>query len=127
MANFKRKKLGALSWGSPLARAVFLATLSINLLLFIAAETICFVVFRINILDTYLSIIIFIIVGVLIAQLLGYLYITKQRYEYIISSKYKSFTLSITIGVTICFLLFVFSFLGCLGTGIIINNLLTKK
>jgi hypothetical protein len=127
MANFKRKNLGSLTWGSPLARAVFLAALSISLFLFIAAEIICFIIFRINILDTYLSIIILIIAGALIAQLLGYLYITKKRYEYITSSEYKPFSLSVTLGVAISFLLFVFSFLGCLVSAIIINILLTKK
>jgi hypothetical protein len=127
MANFKRRKMDGLTWASPLARAVFLATLSVSLLLFIAAEIICFTIWKLNILDTYFSIIVFIIGGLLIGQLLGNLYITKKRYEYIASPEYKPFRLSITAGVTICFLLFVFSFLGSLGTAIIINILLTKK
>lgn len=127
MANFKRKKMNGLIWGSPLARAVFLAALSISLLLFIAAEIACFIIGQINILDNYSSIIVFIIVGFLIAQFLGYIYITKKRYEYIVSSGYKHFTLSVDVGVAISFLLFLFSFLGCLGAAIIINIILTKK
>lgn len=127
MPNFKRKKMEGLLWASPLARSVFLASLSISLLLYIAAEIICFIIWRINILNSYFSIIVFIIGGALIAQLLGNLYMTKKRYEYIISSKYKSFTLGINIGIAISFLLFVFSVLGCLVVAIIINILLTKK
>jgi hypothetical protein len=127
MANFRRKKMDGQMWSSPLARAAFHAALSVSLLLFVAAEIFCFIVFKINILEHYLSIIIFIIGGASIALYFQHLYIAKKRYDYILSDEYKQFNLSTTIGVTLCFLLFILSFLSCVIMAIIIDQLLTYR
>ena len=124
MANIKRKKLGGLTWSSSLRRAVFLAGLNITLLLFIVLEVICYVIFRINLFDSPYVKILILVFGMLIAQLFSYIYVTKGRYDFIVSSSYKPFTLNITAGVAICFLIFIFSFVGGIATALIVNLLL---
>ena len=126
MANFKKKQNDGSIWGSQLARAVFLASLPLSFAIVSLAEIICFFIFRVNIFDDSHFKIILIIGGILNATLLDYVYINKKRYEYITAPEYKPFTLSITLGVTICFLLGFLSVVGSIGLALVINALLTK-
>ncbi len=125
MANFERRRVKEFTWGGPLDRATLLAALTTSFLVFAGLEIIYFLMFKVNILDVWYTIFLFLAGSILMVQLFGYLYITKKRYEYITSSQYKSFTLNTTLGVTISFLLFVFSFLGSLGIAIVIGTVIT--
>jgi hypothetical protein len=124
MANFKRKKIDGSMWGSQLGRAVFLASLNLSFILLIVVEIICAFIFRRNIFDAPYFEIAIIVVGVLNAQIVGYIYINKERYSYITSPEYKPFKLSITTGVAVSFLLFLILFIAAFGTALIINSLL---
>jgi len=126
MANFKRKMIDDGMWGSQLGRAVFLASINLSFILLILAEIIYAIIFRSNIFDGSYFEICIIIIAVLNAQLMGYIYINKKRYEYITSSEYKPFKLSITAGVSVCFSTFLILLMSVIGMAIIINSFLGK-
>ena len=124
MANFK-KKMDRSLWGSQLARAVFLASLNVSLIIVIVIEIIC-LFFRVDIADGSNFQLKFAIGAILNFLLLCYIYINKKRYEHITSPPYKSFKLSITTGVTISFLIFIVCLIGGIGIPVAISALLSK-
>jgi len=126
MAYYRRRNTDK-SWReNQLGQAVFLASLNVSLILGIAVEFICFLVFRINIFDRSFLQLLGVIGAILNSILFNYIYVKKKRYDYITSPQYRPFNLSITIGMTICFLLFVLSFIGLIATALAVNALLTK-
>ena len=124
MAYFKRNKSGGDMWSNPLYRSVFLTSLILTLLSSILLEIICFIFFKLDALIVSATPIGLIIFCVIIGQLLSSLYVKRKRYEYIISSEYKPFTLSITLGMIICYLFFVFGFLGMGISEVIVSKIL---
>jgi len=126
MANFRRKKIDKSMWRKQLGQAVFLASLNISLMLIIAVEIIGFLVFRVNVYEIYSIDIPIVIVGILNSVLFDYVYVKKKRYEYITSNQYKPFILSVTLGVTITFLIFVFCLIGCIGIPLAVDALLAR-
>jgi hypothetical protein len=126
MAYYRRRNADE-SWrGRQLGQSVFLASLNVSLILGIAVEFICFLVFRINIFDRSSLKILCVVAAILNSLLFDYIYVKKKRYEYITSPRYKTHNLSITFGMTICFLLFILSVIGLIGAALAINALLTK-
>ncbi len=111
MALYKKKKMDGLLWSNSLRRSVFIAGLFTTLCLYSLTEIIAFLVTRINFIDKSISQIAFIVAVLLIIQLFRYIYVRKERYEFIISSEYKAFTFSTRTGMTLVFLLVIFSFL----------------
>ena len=126
MANFKRKKIDGFMWGSPLARAVFLASLPVSFLITIMIDILSFLFFKVNVFDDIHFQIAFAIGLILNATLLDYIYINRKRYDDIMSNKYKVFKLSINSGAIISFLAFIVGLIGCLGTPLVIDALLKK-
>ena len=124
MASFKKREVTDFTWQTPLERATILAAISSTCLLMSGLEIICFLVFRINILDIYYVVFLFLVGGIVMVFLFNYIYIKRKRYEYIISPQYKSFKFSVTAGVIICFLVFIFSILATVIIGAIQYNLL---
>ena len=112
---FKNKPRGNLFWDSPVRRTMFVVGLTFTLLLFSILEIIVFLIARINIMGNRLSEIAGIIGGVLLIQLLGYVYIVKKRYEFIISSQYRAFTLNANLGAAICVVICLLSFFLMIG------------
>jgi hypothetical protein len=126
MCWYDKKHMDGLLWNSPLRRCVFVAGLIITFCLFFIIEIIFFLTFKLNVIEFTLTEILLILGCLLMTQVFSYIYIRKKRYEFITSPKYGTFTLSTTLGVTICGLIFIFSFLGSLGVAIIIDKFLTK-
>jgi hypothetical protein len=126
MSNFKRKEVKEFTWGGPLDRATLLAAITTSFFAFAVLETICSLIFNVNILDVWYTIFLLLVGCIVMALLFNYIYKTKKRYEYIISSLYNPFTLNVTLGVTICFFLFLFSLIISVGAGLLINILLKK-
>jgi hypothetical protein len=112
---YKNKPRGNLFWDSPVRRTMFVVGLTFTLLLFSILEIVVFLIAGINIMENRLSEIVAIIGGVLLIQLLGYVYIVKKRYEFIISSQYRAFTLNANLGVAICVVVSLFAFLLMIG------------
>jgi len=126
MANFKRKKLDAIMWGKQLGMAVFLASLNTSLNIVILVEVICFLIFHINIFDTNHFDLILAAGAIMNSFLFDYIYVKKKRYEYITSKLYNPFNLSVTLGVIICFLIYIASLIGVIGVPLAVNALLKK-
>ena len=106
-----------------MGRTAFIVGLTFTMLLFSFLDIVFFLISGINIVSNRLIVIPIIIIGVLLVQLLRYIYITRGRYELIRSSEYETFSLSTTIGVTICIIVFFVSILSLTITGITINTL----
>ena len=121
---YKNKPRGNLFWDSPVRRTVFVVGLTFTLLLFSFFEIIVFLIARINVIENRLSEIAVIIVGVLFIQLLSYIYIVIKRYEFIVSPHYKPFTLNTNLGVTLCVVTLLLSFLLMIGVGVGIHAFL---
>ena len=98
MEFYRRGKKGGLLWSSPLRRAVFLVGMTITLNLFSLTEIIYFFIAKKNLIDIKVSEIVLLIVSLLVIQVIRYIYITKNRYELLISFGDKSFTLSKVTG-----------------------------
>ena len=123
MEFYRRGKKGGLLWSSPLRRAVFLVGMTITLNLFSLTEIIYFFIAKKNLIDIKVSEIVLLIVSLLVIQVIRYIYITKNRYELLISFGDKSFTLSKVTGYVIVFLVGLVSFISPFVIGIIIHNL----
>ena len=126
MENFKSKHLGSLLWNSQLGRAVFLASLNLSLLLLILVEIFCYGILKIDISNSSYFGVGLAIVGFLNAQLFDRIYINKKRYEYIVSTEYKPFKLSVALGVFISLLFTLLFMLGAVGTALLIGNSIKK-
>jgi hypothetical protein len=126
MANFKRKNLDATMWRRQLGTSVFLASLNISLNIFILVEIICFLIFRLNIFDANYWGLVLATGGILNSVLFDYIYVKKNRYKYITSDQYKPFNLSVNLGATICFLIYVASLIGVIGVPLVVGALLKK-
>jgi hypothetical protein len=122
MANFKRRKVTEFTSGGPLDRATLLASITTSFFLFTVLEIICFWISKINIIDVWYTIFLFLVGCVLMAQLFSYIYIAKKRYEYIISSEYKPFKLRAMAGAIACFLLFLASMLATVAASIFLGH-----
>ena len=104
---YENKSRGTLFWDSPIKRGSFNVTLTLTLWFFAIVTLLVFFIFRVNLfLLPYIKLIIPLI-GLLIYQLVAYIYITKDRYEIIKSSTYNSFNWREKNGAAISFLLFV--------------------
>jgi len=125
MANFKRQK-GVESINGKLIRAGFFPGFTISLMVSIVIEIVCFLFFHINIADSSNYFVKLVIGSLLCLILIDYAYRTKKRYEYITSHQYRPFTLSITLGAFITFLIFIVSAMGNIGIPVAIHFLLTK-
>jgi len=123
MEFYRRGKKGGLLWSSPLRRAVFLVGMTITLNLFSLTEIIYFFIAKKNLIDIKVSEIVLLIVSLLVIQVIRYIYITKNRYELLISFGDKSFTLYKVTGYVIVFLVGLVSFISPFVIGIIIHNL----
>jgi len=121
MVYYEKNKLTGLFWESKLKRSIFLAGLSATFWLFIVAEILLFLFMRINLVDVPFSKFMLIVSGVLFIQLFRYIYIKKNRYEFITSNQYKPFTIGITVGMILSFLIFVFSLLLSIGIALLIH------
>ena len=121
---YKNKPRGNLYWDSPVRRTVFIVGLTFTMLLASILDVVVFLITGINVIDNRLIIIPIIISGVLLIQLLRYVYIVKKRYEFITSSQYKAFSLSTNIGVTICMVIFFISIMSLIVTGVVVNGLI---
>lgn len=109
-----------------LAQAVSISGLNVGLILVIITEITYFLLFRKNLFDVSQIGILIVIVIILISFLSDLIYVKKKRYEYIISTEYKPFNLSITLDMAVCFLVFIVSFSGIVGTALVIGALLKK-
>jgi hypothetical protein len=126
MENFKRKKMDETTFKRQLGRAVFLASLNLSFVIAIMMEIICFFIFRVDIADSS-NFFLKVAIGVILCNvLIDYIYINKKRYEYITSTQYKPFNLSVAFGVTICFLIYLVSLIGFIGIPLAISALLAK-
>ena len=113
-------------WGKQLGMAVFLASLNTSLNIVILVEVICFLIFHINIFDTNHFDLILAAGAIMNSFLFDYIYVKKKRYEYITSKLYNPFNLSVTLGVIICFLIYIASLIGVIGVPLAVNALLKK-
>lgn len=119
---YKNKQRGNLFWDSPVGRTAFVVGLTFTLLLSSICEIAIFFIAGIDILENRLSIVPVVIGGTLLVQLLRYIYIARKRYEFIVSPQYKAFTLSSNLGVTICILISLLSFLSMIGVSVAIHD-----
>jgi hypothetical protein len=126
MENFKRQNMKGFIWGSILARAVFLASINVSAMILILLQIIWPVFFKINILDVPYSEFKALVIAVLNAFLLDYIYINRKRYKYITSSRYRPFKLSVNTGVGISFLTFVVLFIVTLFLAVAADKFLKK-
>ena len=125
MANFKRQK-GVESMDGKLIRANFVPGFTISLMVSIVIEIVCYLFFHIDIADSS-NYFLKLVIGSLLCMIwIDYIYRKKKRYEYITSHQYKSFTLSITLGTFICFLILMASVIGNIGIPVAIHFLLTS-
>jgi hypothetical protein len=119
MEYFKRRNMDGLMWGSILARAVFLASINVSMVIIMLMQIIWPVLFKMNVLDVPYSEFKGIAIGILNAFLLDYIYMNKKKYEYITSSRYRPFKSSINAGVAISYLTSIVLFIitGFLAVG----------
>jgi hypothetical protein len=94
-----------LSWSSPLERTVYAMGLFTMFWIVAMGEILQFLMGKQ--VDFNISLLPFVILGLAIMALYKYVYITKARYELILSANYRSFTLKSKTGVTI-FIIFAF-------------------
>lgn len=125
MANLKRT--GGESLKANLYRAVFLASLIITMLIFPIVQLIYYSFSKIDIWDLSYSPFFIVIAGIISMLILQYIYIRKERYDYIISDEYNSFKLNSTIGVIISMLVFVLSIITIFGTEVLLHILSPNK
>jgi hypothetical protein len=118
---YKNNPRGSLLWDGPVRRTVFIVGLTFTLLLFSIVEAFLFLLKGVNITDFNISKLALIIVGLIITQVLRYIYIVKKRYKLITSIKYRTFTLDNRVGVIICVTVSCLSFLLFVGIAIAIN------
>ena len=126
MENFKRKNMDGDMWGSILARAVFLASINVSIMIIMLMQIIWPVIFKINVLDVPYSEVKGIAIAILNAFLLDYIYMNRKRYEYITSSRYRPFKLSVNMGVGISFLTFVVLFIVTMFLAVAADKFLKK-
>ncbi len=121
---FQGRRLNNLSRNSAIGRAGFFIGLIFIFWLVTILELVLFFVGHIDIIDMpRLMGIIIVGTGMLISNLIRIIYISNERYEFIISSTYKPFGLNIYRGVTICILILALGFI-LLFTGFFVINAL---
>jgi hypothetical protein len=123
---YKNKRRGNLFWDSPIGRTAFIVGLMFTMLLFSFLDILFFLITGINMINNHMLIILIIILGVLLVQLLRYVYIARKRYEFITSNEYEPFNLGTNTGVTICLIVFFISIFSLIITGITIDSLIKK-
>ncbi len=121
---YTNKRRGNLFWDSPIRRTVSIVGLTILMWLLSISQIVVFLIANKNLTDFSLFIGGLVLGGLLVIQFLRYIYVVRKRYEFITSSKYKSFTLSTTLGVTICSIIVLVSILIPIGVGIAIYTLM---
>jgi hypothetical protein len=103
-------KTGNLNYKTPLGRACGAASFIMGNLVITIIEFVLYLVAGYKIMDHQISFItIFIGVHILMGIIIYYIYHNKNRYQYIISSQYKSFKYTNTTGLTILIATFVLS------------------
>jgi hypothetical protein len=124
VANFRRN-MDESTRKSQLGQAVFIASFTTSMIISIAVELIYFL-FKIDIASSSNFFLKIAIGGILMYALFEYIYMNKKRYEYIISSQYTPFRLSLRLGVIIAALILFASFIGMALIPVMIGALLTK-
>jgi len=96
-----------LSWSDPLERAVYAMGLFTMFWIVGIGEISQFLMGKQ--VDFNMSLLPFVILGLVVMALYKYIYITKRRYELILSANYRSFTLNANTGVTVSIIFAFFS------------------
>jgi hypothetical protein len=94
-----------------LISATFPASFPVSVISYSIIEILCFIIYHINSLDNQIVHLLAVVWATLINLLFYFIYAKRKRYEYIISTQYKPFTLSINWGMFICFLVTILSLL----------------
>ncbi len=123
MKFYGRKKKGGLLWGAPLRRAVFTVGMILTLNLFSLAEIVFFITTRKNLIDTKICQIAVLILALLVIQVVRYIYMTRNRYEILISSGEIFFNLSNATGYFVLISVTLFSAIIPFVIGTIIHNM----
>jgi len=96
-----------LSWSNPLERTVYAMGLFTMFWIVGIGEILQFLMGKQ--VDFNISLLPFVILGLAIMGLYKYIYITRGRYEFILSGEYRSFTLNVNTGVTVSIVFAFFS------------------
>ncbi|SDQ01654.1 hypothetical protein SAMN05428975_5915 [Mucilaginibacter sp. OK268] len=118
---YTNKKRGNLLWESPIRRTAFVVGVLFTMLLFSISQILCSLIGNINLIDILYSKIALIILGLVLIQILVYIYIKKGRFEYITSERFKGFKMSDRAGGIICGLIVVLSVFLAILISIIID------
>lgn len=101
------KNRDKLSWSSPIERTVYAMGIFTMFWLVSIGELIQVLLGKQ--VDFNISLVPFVVVGLLIMQLYKYIYITKDRYNFILSTDYKAFNTSENTGIIIAIIFAFFS------------------
>jgi len=116
-------KTGNLNYSSPLDKACGAIGFVIGSLVIIIVELTLRLSVGYKIIEHQIPFIITCtVVFLLPGSIIYYIYNKKKRYEYILSSQYRSFKLTNTIGFTISIVAFMLSFILMAGVTIYVND-----
>ena len=96
-----------LSWSSPLERTVYAMGVFTMFWLVSIGEILQYLMGKQ--VDFNITLVPFVIIGLLIMQLYKYIYITKNRYDFILSTHYRAFDINEKTGIAIAIIFAFFS------------------
>jgi hypothetical protein len=105
-----------------LGKAISIAGCIIALWLTTIIQIIIFLVLKRNLINRKILVKIYFIIAVLSVLILRYIYISKERYQYIISSQYRPFKLGRYTGITIMIFVLLASVVLSVGIGIAMGD-----
>jgi hypothetical protein len=106
---YTNKKRGSLLWESPVRRTAFVVGVLFTMVFFSISQILCSLIGSINLMDVPYSKIALIVFGLVLIQILVYIYIKKVRFEYITSERFKAFKMSDRAGGAMCVVMVVLS------------------
>jgi len=105
-----------------LGKAISIAGCIIALWLTTIIQIIVFLVLKRNIINLKIWVKVYFIVAILSILILRYIYISKERYQYIVSSQYRPFKLGRYAGITVIFFSLIASVALSVGIGIAMGD-----
>ncbi len=105
-----------------LNKAIRIAAIIVSIWLTIFIQVFSYLLIRRNIINFDVLKYVFLIIGLLMYLILRYIYVSNGRYQYIISDKYKSFTIGKFTGLFLMFVVMLFSIGLSISIGVYLSN-----